>query len=368
MPRLPAARTKQPRPEDRPSDWVLVVDDDKNSLRRMKNALARTTSPPKAEFCSDFLAAEQYLRCPLPPIAIVADLDMGLGYRNGADFLLKAQRDARRQGKGFWPIVVSKVGEPEALSQCEHMADDFRVRTFSKWHRGWSTDCASYLSSLFLPVNAAPELGSVSPGLPLNDRVFWYSQASMPSSELYEMAEPLVIPERLVENFPENPVLMYRGQFFPIAIVNAERVLTTFLARWRTVSARRVHNANETPIDWDEIRVSKSRGGTIPDNLFFEPGYTAIEQAVSQFLNLRLLKELFKNSFEGNPLGFRIRARAQNKALGGRKPSTSLPIAICTSGFMSRLHFILDQQDKANFYSWRRWTDEGAGVSSANPR
>jgi hypothetical protein len=199
------------------------MDNSKGDLRELNSAFAKAGIADLCRPCASYKEAEAALNGNGGPVAIVADLDMGEGHKDGARWLLKAVRRVRRVGGGCWGILASHVDDENELLEAAESGDDFRIIPVSKKDptEPWSKRCADYVRSMFGPVNSAASLGPIDPTQPAKDRLFWYSTAmndavleSMGLGDLFLMPRDIQEAGAKHGKSRARPVLMYRGAFY----------------------------------------------------------------------------------------------------------------------------------------------------------
>lgn len=367
---------------------IIVLEDHEADTKLIVDALVEQQIEPDAiktfktiSDANEFMA--QIDKRSAAPIAIIADVDLGPGFRNGINFIQDQYLNYETvTGGGIWTILVSggdlisPFGLPAPLPHA----------TFDKTKEDWQRTCAKLVSSLCvksLPFDGAQNDLAPPGGLaiPPSDRIYLFcsGEACRLALEGDDPAQPLFGIQRPHYSYYEqvNPILMYRGRYVVVGKYKkaVPPHLTRALLRWRRVTLAPCYGDSApygTRINIKQIHswtFDEEAQGMLLDE---ERGFhlRSVHNDVTYLRNHDDVKSLCNFLFDGSDKkqlpafpskkGFPDEIsdiKIDNTKFNGFVlpfPATRNAERQLTDCFIARLHFVLTDEEVNNYEEWRQ--------------
>lgn len=382
---------------------LILLENETTDLELLTNALVeRQIDKDSINAFRTIEAAESFMstidRRLAAPIAIIADVGLGDDYRNGANFIQDQYNRFRTEtGSGIWTFLISVKDLTKGLG----LTDPVPHFTFEK-SSGWFLRCAEVASSLCLNSLPFDKENDLAPPESLEvrsaDRIYLFSsgearhlhlQDDGNRTSLLKIQEPPVYYQDEI-----NPILMYRGLYLVLDHHHKDDVkphLTRALLRWRraalgpsygddgnfqrSISVKQVCSWSPDPDGLDAVILDEERGLRL----------RSVHNVVNTFRNNRqankLCNFLFNSSdgkwlpaFPNPPKKFPNRNQKVPFSETELNRYKQLPFPVPVRGgkladcFMTRLHFVLSDEEVENYQDWKReWQERFRDKRSPQP-
>lgn len=370
---------------------LILVEDSKSDLKLLIKAFVEQGI--RRDSIKDFLSmdeAQEFIdkldKRSSAPIAIVADVGFGNQLRNGINFIVSQYEEfASNLGGGIWLFLISRgdltrgLGVPQPLPHA----------TFDKHGPDWERKCAKALSSLFIdsfPFDGDNDLAPPKElKIPVSDRLYLFSSGeacrlALQDDDQSEQYLAFGRPKHCY--FDEvNPILMYRGHYIIPDHQKEPTVqpkLARVLLRWRRVALAKSYGDDVSTFP-KKINARQIHTWTVNDGtrvLDVERGFhmRSVHNVVNQLRTNREVEHLCKYLFNADKKRLLPPFPNPKRWLPGRREQITfdysalnqylLPFpAFINRGelsdcFMTRLHFVLSDDEVENYEEWRdKWKE-----------
>lgn len=377
---------------------ILILEDTLSELNNLKKALLEKGIPEtkfigfqNTEEAKNWFSDQLNKNSPENlPILIIADVTQSDSMIDGRTFVRDSISALKRRGYGAWTYIIS--ANPSSL---EGVVENENVNfTQSKLVDNWAGNIADTAASILSPkFESVEENDPLTPPLESllpKDRIYLYSSAEADMFGLEQDGLPEYLQSFLpIRTEKSSPLLMHRGTFSEINFRHNSVLLTRCLLRWRYIwlKIHREINAGQNYQGRVKVNLKSIFSWTSNDGwssnveeLFLdrETGVPpSIENIIIEFKNNDLYKNIIKNLFKGQDIppmpktgiGQHEKFKSEKFATLFLKEIPEIPIyrnSKLLDGFMTRLHFVLTNEEVRNFLDWKQGIYSLAPEVSAN--
>lgn len=326
------------------------------------------------------------------PVLIIADVMQKKGSMiDGRTFVRNCINRLESRGSGAWTFIISR--NPDSLADAMEIENvNFtQLKSGDRWAEQIAETAADILSLKFESVEEDDPLAPPLEGLSPKDRIYLFSSPdaykfSLEQNGLPDYLKPFVT---TCEIGKDSAVLMYRGIFSSLNLKYNKVYLTRCLLRWRYLMLKIHRSINAEQNHQGAVRVYmkaifswRTSDGWSPeiDKLFFDKDagmLASIENMIIDFKSNVFYKSIIGSIFRGQHIPTMKNAQIKpNDAFTSESLKAlylndipEIPLrrqSKVTDSFMTRLQFVLTDEEVQNFLDWREQVYDLAPQISPN--